>query len=206
MNSDLPASFVGGRLRPCRLFADPFSSPIASFGMASETRSEAIPKAPLKQRESFTLDDGPRSEIPEGGLKAIQKKYGIHSSVHMRSPSEIECAPDGGPGEIAIYEAYLVAGFRGIVPSLLAEVSLFFGFCPSQLTPLSWKILMSIQVLGELHGLETGIHQVIYSYCFAPWRIVPGFYHLQPHDGAPLVEEPRRGIRSNSSFENNRSS
>nr|VDC66855.1 unnamed protein product [Brassica rapa] len=79
MNSDLPASFVGGRLRPCRL--------------------EAIPKAPLKQHESFTLDDGPRSEIPEGGLKAIRKKYGIHSS---------------------------------------------------------------------LHGLETGIHQVLYSYCFAP--------------------------------------
>ena len=158
---------------------------------------------PLKQHERFTLDDGPRSEIREGGLKAIRKKYGIHYSVHMRSPSEFERAPDVGPGEIAIYEAYLVAGFRGIVPSLVAEVSSFFGFCPSQLTPLFWKILMSIQVLGELHGLETGIHEVLYSYRFAPWRIVPGFYHLQPRDGAPLVEEPRRGIRSNSSFENN---
>ena len=163
MNSDVPASFVGGRLRPCRLFADPFSSPIASFGMASETRSEAIPKAPLKQHESFTLDDGPRSEIPEGGLKAIRKKYGIHSSVHMRSPSEFERAPDGGPGEIANYEAYLVAGFRGIVPSLVAEVSLFFGFCPSQLTPLSWKILMSIQVLESFMVLRPG-----FTRCYIP--------------------------------------
>ncbi|KAF3594870.1 hypothetical protein DY000_02020564 [Brassica cretica] len=202
MNSDLPASFVGGRVRPCRLFADPFSSPIASFGMASETGSEAIPMEPLKQCECFTVDDGPHSEIREGGLKAIRKKYGIHSSVHMRSPSELKRAPDGGPGEIAIYEAYL-ASFRGIVSSLVAEVSSFFGFCPSQLTPLSWKILISIQVLRELHGLEIGIHEVIYSYHFAPWRIVPGFYHLQPRDGAHLVEEPRRGIRSNSSFENN---
>ncbi|CDY13006.1 BnaC07g03050D [Brassica napus] len=117
MNSDLPASFVGGRVRPCR--------------------SEAIPMAPLKQRERFTLDDGLRSEIREGGLKAKRKKYGIHSS---------------------------------------------------------------------LHGLETGIHEVLYSYHFAPWRIVPWFYHLQPRDGAPLVEEPQRGIRSNSSFENNWSS
>ena len=161
---------------------------------------------PLKQHKRFTLDDGPRSEIREGGLKAIRKKYGIHYSVHMRSPSEFERAPDVGPGEIAIYEAYLVAGFRGIVPSLVAEVSSFFGFCPSQLTPLSWKISISIQVLGELHGLETGIHEVLYSYHFAPWRIVPWFYHLQPRDGAPLVEEPQRGIRSNSSFENNWSS
>ncbi|KAG5407919.1 hypothetical protein IGI04_014038 [Brassica rapa subsp. trilocularis] len=168
--SDLPASFVGGRVRPCCLFADPFSSPIASFGTASKTGSEAIPMAPLKQHERFTLDDGPRSEIYEGGLKAIRKKYGIHSLVHMKSPSEFERAPDGGPRGIAIYEAYLVAGFRGIVPLLGAEV------------------------LGELHGLETGIHEVLYSYRFAPWRIVPEFYHLQPRDGAPLVEKPRRGI------------
>ncbi|KAG2266851.1 hypothetical protein Bca52824_073930 [Brassica carinata] len=180
MNSDLPASFVGGRVRPCRL--------------------QAIPMAPLKQRERFTLDDGLRSKIREGGLKAIQKKYGIHSSVHMRSPSEFKRAPDGGPGEIAIYEVYLVAGFRGIVPSLVAEVSSFFGFCPFQLTPLSWKILMSIQVLGELHGLETGIHEVLYSYHFAPCRIVPWFYHLQPRDGAPLVEEPRRDVSRPVSF------
>ncbi|KAF2551877.1 hypothetical protein F2Q68_00033613 [Brassica cretica] len=53
---------------------------------------------------------------------------------------------------------------------------------------------------------STGIHEVLYSHHFAPWRIVPWFYHLQPRDGAPLVEEPRRGIRSNSSFENNWSS
>ena len=159
--------------------------------------------SPLKQRERFTLDDDPRSEIREGGLKSIRKKYGIHSSVHMRSPSAFERAPDGGPGEIAIYEAYLVAGFRGIVPLLVAEVSSFSGFCLSQLTPLSSKMLMSIQVLGELHGLESGIHEVLYSYRFAPWRIVPGYYHLQPRDSAPLVGEPRRGIRgirSNSSF------
>ncbi|KAF2597704.1 hypothetical protein F2Q68_00010250 [Brassica cretica] len=40
MNSDLPTSLVGGRVRPCRLFTDPFSSPVASFGEVSETDSE----------------------------------------------------------------------------------------------------------------------------------------------------------------------
>ncbi|KAF2561604.1 hypothetical protein F2Q70_00016784 [Brassica cretica] len=113
------------RERPCRLFADPSSSHVASFGEVSETDSEAIPMAPLKQHGSFVLDDGPCSEIQEGG-------------------------------EIVIFEAYLIAGFQGIVPSLVAEVSSFLGFCPSQLTPLSWKTLMSIQVLGELYGLDTG--------------------------------------------------
>ncbi|KAG2330196.1 hypothetical protein Bca52824_001376 [Brassica carinata] len=183
MNPDLPASYVGGHARPCRLSADPFSSPIASFGTASDAGSEAVLMAPLKQRDCFALNDGPRSKICERDLEVIRRKYGIHSSVHMRSPSEFERAPDGGSGEIAIYEAYLVVGFRGIIPPLVAEISSFFGLCPSQLTPLSWKILMSIQVLGELHGLDIG-----------------------PRDGALLVEEPQRGIRSNSSFENNLSS
>nr|VDD08825.1 unnamed protein product [Brassica oleracea] len=82
MKSDLPASLVGGRVRPCRLFADPFSSHVASFGEVSETDSEAIPMAPLKQRGSLVLDDGPCSEIQEGGLKVIRRKYGIHSSLY----------------------------------------------------------------------------------------------------------------------------
>ncbi|KAF2555673.1 hypothetical protein F2Q68_00015458 [Brassica cretica] len=193
MNSDLPLSLVGGRVRPCCLFTDPFSSPVASFGEVSETDSEVIPRAHLKQRGSLVLDDGPRSEIQEGGVKVMRRKYGIHSSVQMRSSLEFERAHDGGPGEIAIFEAYLVAGFWGIVPSLVAEVSSFLGFCPSQLTPSSWKTLMSIQVLGKLYGLDTGVHEFLYSYYFSPLTIMPGFYHLQPRDGAPLVEEPSRG-------------
>ena len=133
----------------------------------------------------------------------IRRKYGIHSSVQMRSSSEFERAPDGGPSEIAIFEVYLISGFRGIVPSLVAEVSSFLGFCPSHLTPSSWKTLMSIQVLGELHGLDTGVHEVLYSYYFAPLTVMPGFYHLQPRDGAPLVEEPSRGTLGNYLFWDN---
>ncbi|KAL0846869.1 hypothetical protein Bca101_020115 [Brassica carinata] len=203
MNPDLPALFVGGHSRPCRLSADPFSSPIASFGTASDAGSEAVPMAPLKQRDCFALNDGPCSKIRERYLEVIRRKYGIHPSVQMRSSSEFERALDGGSGEIAIYEAYLVAGFRGIIPPLVAEISSFLGLCPSQLTPLSWKILMSIQVLGELHGLDIGVHEVLYSYRFVPLKVTHGFYYLQPRDGAPLVEEPRRCIRSTSSFENN---
>ncbi|KAF3555766.1 hypothetical protein F2Q69_00013649 [Brassica cretica] len=144
-----------------------------------DLRRKAIPMAPLKQRGSLVLDDGPHSEIQEGGLKVIQRKYGIHSSVQMGSSLEFERAPDGGPGEIAIFEAYLIAGFREIVPSLVAEV------------------------LGELYGLDTGVHKVLYSYYFAPLTIMHGFYHLQPRDGAPLVEEPSRDTRGNYPFGDN---
>ncbi|KAG2257708.1 hypothetical protein Bca4012_094869 [Brassica carinata] len=152
MNFDLPslpASLVGGRVRPRRLFAYPFSSPATSHGEVPEADNEVILMAPLKQRCSYVLDDGPCSEIQEEDLIAIQRKYAIHSSVQMRSPSAFERTADRGPNEMAVFEAYLVAGFRGIIPSLVAEISSFFGFCPSQLTPLSLRTLISIQVLGN---------------------------------------------------------
>ncbi|KAL0789808.1 hypothetical protein Bca101_006054 [Brassica carinata] len=181
MNSDLPslpASLVGGRVRPRCLFADPFSSPAASHREVPEAHNEAVPMAPSKQRCSYVLDDGPCSEIQEEDLMAIRRRYAIHSSVQMSSSSEFKRASDGEPNEMAVIEAYL-------------------------LTPLSWRTLMPIQVLGELYGLDIGIHEVLYSYYFAPLTIMPGFYHLQPRDGTPLVEEPSRGTRGNYPFGNN---
>ncbi|KAF3502436.1 hypothetical protein F2Q69_00042182 [Brassica cretica] len=109
---------------------------------------------PLRRLCSCFFDDGPRSEIREGDLANMRRKYVIHPSVGMRSRTEFERAPDGGAGEVAVYEAYLEASLRGVIPSLVGEVSSFFGFCPSQLTPLTWRTLMAIQVLGELHGFS----------------------------------------------------
>ena len=133
------SSLVGGRPRPRRPFTDPFSSPVPSWGNVLEADSEAVPMAPLRRLRSCFFDDGPRSEIREGDLANIRRKYLINPSVGVTSPTEFERAPDGGVGEVTIYEAYLEAGFRGVIPSLIDEVSSSFGFCPSQLTPLTWR-------------------------------------------------------------------
>ena len=181
MNPELlafPSSLVGGRSRPHRLFIDPFSSPIPSWGDVPEADSEAVPMAPLRQRRFCFFDDDPRSKIREGDLANIRRKYAIHPSVGMRSPSEFERTPDGGASEVVIYEAYLEAGFQGSIPSLIAQVSSFFGFCPSQLTPLTWRTLMAIQVLGELHGFSVGVHEILYSYYFSPLVNKAWLYHL----------------------------
>ncbi|KAL0645790.1 hypothetical protein Bca4012_044081 [Brassica carinata] len=123
---------------------------------------------PLRRLRSCFFDDGPHSEIREGDLANMRRKYAIHPSVGMRSPTDFKRAPDGGAGEVVVYEAYLEPGFRGVIPSLIGEVSSFFGFCPSQLTPLTWRTLMAIQILGKLHGFSFGVHEILYSYYFAP--------------------------------------
>ncbi|KAG2275537.1 hypothetical protein Bca52824_058092 [Brassica carinata] len=195
-----PSSLVGGHARPHRPFTDPFSFHDPSWGNVPEADSEAVPMAPLRRLRSCFFDDGPRSEIREGDLANIRRKYLIHPSVGMRSPTEFERAPDGRAGEVTVYEAYLEAGFRGVIPSLIDEVSSFSGFCPSQLSLLTWRTLMAIQVLGELHGFSIGVHEILYSYYFAPLVNKDGFYDLRSRDGALLVEEPSRGIRGNHPF------
>ncbi|KAF3556688.1 hypothetical protein F2Q69_00012840 [Brassica cretica] len=203
MNPELlmfPSSLVGGRPRPRRPFTDPFSSPVPSWVDVPEADSEAVLVAPLRRRRSCFFDDGPRSDIREGDLVTMRRKYAIHPSVGMRSPTEFERAPYGGAGEVAVYETYLEAGFRGVIPYVIGEVSSFFGLCPSQLTPLTWRTLIAIQVLGELHGFSVGVHEILYSYYFAPLVNKAGFYHLRSRDGTPLVEEPSRGILGNYPF------
>uniref|UniRef100_A0A0D2ZSC6 Uncharacterized protein n=2 Tax=Brassica TaxID=3705 RepID=A0A0D2ZSC6_BRAOL len=111
-----PSSLVGGRSGPRHLFTDPFSSPIPSWGDVTEADSEAIPMVPLRRHRSCFFDDGPHSEIREGDFADMRRKYAFHPSVGMRSPSEFERAPNGGPSEVAIYEAYLEASFRGGIP------------------------------------------------------------------------------------------
>ncbi|KAL0655659.1 hypothetical protein Bca4012_076243 [Brassica carinata] len=193
-------SLVGFHARLRRPFTDLFSSPVPSWGNVPEADSEAVSMAPLRRLRSCFFDDGPHSETREGDLANIRRKYLIHPSVGMRSPTEFERTPDGGAGEVTFYEAYLETGFRGNISSHIDEVSSFFGFCPSQLTPLTWRTLMAIQMLGELHGFSIWVHEIFYSYYFAPLANKDGFFHLRSRDGAPLVEEPSRGVRGNHPF------
>ncbi|KAL0802827.1 hypothetical protein Bca101_058003 [Brassica carinata] len=119
----LPVTFV--KMNPeCSMF------PAASVGghRALRTGDEAAPMAPLKQRCSYLLDDGPRSRVRGEDLVEIRRRYMIPPSVGIRNPSEFDRAPDGGVNEVAIYEAYLEAGMRGCVPSIVAEVKPGFYF------------------------------------------------------------------------------
>ncbi|KAF2616080.1 hypothetical protein F2Q70_00011310 [Brassica cretica] len=105
-----------------------------------------------------TLYISPRSKIREGNLANIRRKYLIHPSVRMRSPTEV------------VRSGWLSG------------------------------TLMAIQVLGELHGFSTGVHEILYSYYFTPLANKNGFYNLRSSDDAPLVEEPSRGVRCNHPF------
>ena len=89
-----PAASVGGYVKPHLFLDDPFSSPVSSWERVSGTDDEAAPIAPLKQRRSYLLDDGPRSQVRGEDLVEIRRRYVIPSTVGIINPSEFERAPD----------------------------------------------------------------------------------------------------------------
>lgn len=178
----LPAPCVVGRARPRHPFTDPFASPIVSPGTTSRAGSEDAPMSPLRRHCFHPYDDededGPSSDIGAEDLIKIRRKYLIHESVKLRYAGVFEHALDGGIGEMAIFEAYLEAGFRGGVPFLIAEVSSQFGLYPSHLMPATWHTLMAIQVFGELHSIPFGLLEILYSNAFVPLTDKKGFYQI----------------------------
>ncbi|KAF3559203.1 hypothetical protein F2Q69_00012934 [Brassica cretica] len=93
------------------IFTDPFSSPIPSWGYVPEADSEVVPMVPGAVLVSLMMVPVPRS----------------------KREILLICRGNGGASEVAIYEAYREAGFRGVIPSLIGEVSSFFGFHLSHL-------------------------------------------------------------------------
>ncbi|KAL0876699.1 hypothetical protein Bca101_026404 [Brassica carinata] len=120
-----PASFVGGRTRPCHPPADPFSSSISAWAEVPEADCELVPMAPLKLHRSYLLDDGPRSEIRSRGDRGMKRRYDLSEGIILRAPSPSDRISDFGVDEVPIYEAYFESGFRGNVPSLVAKLSEF---------------------------------------------------------------------------------
>ncbi|KAF3513182.1 hypothetical protein F2Q69_00006619 [Brassica cretica] len=118
-----------------------------------EARNKGVPPPTFEDEPAIPLVselDVDSSAKPGGSPACIYVSYLISPLVGVRCSSEFERSPDGGMNEMAIFEA----GFKGFIPSLIAEVSAYFGFAPSQFTPLSWRTLICIQVLGEFHGIE----------------------------------------------------
>ncbi|KAG2288252.1 hypothetical protein Bca52824_047856 [Brassica carinata] len=141
MNPELlsfPSSLVGGRARPRRPFIDSFSSPIPSWGNIPVADSETVPMAPLRRLLSCFFDDGPRSEIREGDLGNIRRKYLIHPSMGSTIFD---------PVTVPLWSRNLRGVSEVITPSGMVEISVGY--------PTSWEAYngnSSAIPLGDLSG------------------------------------------------------
>ncbi|KAF2587157.1 hypothetical protein F2Q70_00037424 [Brassica cretica] len=111
---------------------------------------------------------------------AIRRRYAIHSSIQMRSRSEFERAVDGGPSEMAFFEAYLVAGGVGEIGEVKAiELQ----------SPVGSLVGKQVVKVGRSSGLTTGTvlaYALEYNdergVCFLTDFLVVGENHRSPFD------------------------
>ena len=130
----------------------------------------------------------------------MEAKILSSSIVDLRVPTSEEHASSYVSGEIAISEAFFDTGFRGVIPVLIASLCGFFEISPSQLKPPSWRLLVAIQILGDLEHLSFGINELLFSYHLAPLNGGEGRFHLRPRSGLPIVVELPKSDRKGSAF------
>ncbi|KAL0716279.1 hypothetical protein Bca4012_065601 [Brassica carinata] len=169
-------------------------SPVSKSGSSSDPHNESghkyLSPAPLSYASPIPPLVGPTSLVGEKDLEDWRKSYSLPSSVVvLRIPDPSERASNGTPEEIAIYEAFFESGFRGDVPSLIANLCSFFRISPSQLNPPAWRILIAIQSLSDEENLPLGVDEVLFAYHLAPINGGEGRFHLRPRNGLPIVEE-----------------
>ncbi|KAG5397697.1 hypothetical protein IGI04_019511 [Brassica rapa subsp. trilocularis] len=141
--------------------------------MLGEKTRELVLVVSLQEKSCDHASHCSAADVPEIDSEAVP----MGPLRQLRS-----CFFDDGPrseiqkGDLA--DIWRKGGLPGRYPSLITEVSSYFGFCPSQLTPLTWRTLMAVPVLGEFHGFSVGVHEILYSYYFAHVVNKAGFYHL----------------------------
>ncbi|CAN8242080.1 unnamed protein product [Cochlearia groenlandica] len=122
----------------------------------------------------------PISSITYNLVAHISRTFGLPLSG-LRIPSAAERPTDVGPEEIVVYEALFSYDFRGIVPSLVAEVSRYLGLSSGQLFPMVWRMLMALEVMGDLNSIEVSVASVLYAFYFKPYADIG---HLSKGDDA----------------------
>ncbi|KAL0734191.1 hypothetical protein Bca4012_010401 [Brassica carinata] len=175
----LTAERLGSRRR--------MDSPVSKLGSSSDPHDESGHKSLAPALLSFASQIpplvGPTSSVGEKDLEDWRKSYSVPSSVVLRIPDPSERASNGTPEEIAIYEAFFKSGFRGDVPSLIADLCSFFRISPSQLNPPAWRILISILSLSDEEDLPLGVDEVLFAYHLAPINGGEGRFHLRSRNG-----------------------
>ncbi|KAG2270963.1 hypothetical protein Bca52824_065518 [Brassica carinata] len=142
---------------------------------------------PSKSMDSFgsSLDLTVEVENPSRAVTGVASP----SPRTNRISGPIDRVSDFEADDVPVYEGFFESGFRDRVPSLVAKVSEVLEISLGQLNPISLRILIALQNLGDLEGLTIGVAEVLYSYAITPLNGGERRYHLHPRGGELPVQE-----------------
>ena len=90
----------------------------------------------------------PRSSVKAEDIKLWRYIYRIPSSVEIQVPTTHERVDWVVPGWVAVYKLMLKDGMRFPILRLIRDVCDHYEITPSQLMPIAWRVLMSLESLS----------------------------------------------------------
>ncbi|XP_057789825.1 uncharacterized protein LOC131006674 isoform X2 [Salvia miltiorrhiza] len=110
----------------------------------------------LKKNES--------SLVTLANLQEIWALYDIPDWVSLHSPSGLERADWVLPGWTCMYVQMFKDGCRLPLPRLIVEMCDYHKIPPGQLMPTAWRVLMALQVFGEIYNIDITLVEVLETY------------------------------------------
>lgn len=86
-----------------------------------------------------------------------------------------------------MYKVFFALGLRDSIPLLIFKAVTCFKLSPGQFTPPAWKVLVCIQVLGEIYSIDSGVDEVLCAYYLRPLLIDADTYSIYPRYHSSLV-------------------
>ena len=129
-----------------------------------------------------------RSGVVSEDVRLWRYLYRVPPSVEIRVPSPHERVDWVVPRWVAVYELMLKDGMRFPIPRLIRDVCNHYEIAPSQLMPNAWRVLMLLESLGNRHGVDCELGEVLFSYYLKEHDVDKGRYKLIARVGrAPIV-------------------
>ncbi|KAK4412414.1 hypothetical protein Salat_2888400 [Sesamum alatum] len=128
---------------------------------------------------------------PKMSAKSIVRTInllGLHEGYEVVTPIEYQRANNLSPGCLAMYAAQCMSGLRFSLHPFLVELLGALGIPPSQLNPISYRLVVGLVLCCQLYHIEPSLENFLGV--LSP-RLTPGecFFHFSPRPSLVFIHE-----------------
>ena len=144
-----------------------------------------------KLLEKKNNDEAP--VITESDVAALQDELGLDRTLLIRAPKPEERLDWGSENWTTLGIDYLRLFPCIPLPPLILEICRFYDLAPSQLMPMVWSVVLSLEAITQDWEKKISLAELLTSYSFG--RKSSGLFTLSRLDGNPLIITPWDSVR-----------
>ena len=144
-----------------------------------------------KLLEKKNNDEAP--VITERDVAALQEELGLDKSLLIRAPRPEERLDWGSENWTTLGVDYLKLFPCIPLPPLILEICRFYDLAPSQLMPMVWSVVLSLEAITKDWDKKVSLAELLTSYSFG--RKSSGLFTLTRLEGDTLIITPWDSVR-----------